>query len=229
MVSDAPEQAAGGGRAERDDGNGLHDRALGLEPDLAALDLIGVRTLVQAPFAAHLVLEMLDRVGDEGVLARNAGLLERLDREYAPPDRRTACRRGLPCRRAAPRPASGASAASFARDRLGCPSRSRSNRPDPRSRRPCPRPGRHREPWWKRRCSLGFWSSREYGEHAARSWSSVRKGRSRSRFGVHLALNLFDRSEGGGGIDRLSGTQRIGDVRGPAHPEQDAVRPGSDR
>src|SRR5262249_20251040 len=38
-----------------------------VEPDAAALDLVGVRTLVQAPLAAHLVLEVLDGIGDEGI------------------------------------------------------------------------------------------------------------------------------------------------------------------
>ncbi len=32
---------------------------------------------MQPSFAAHLMFEMLDRIGDEGVLARNARLLER--------------------------------------------------------------------------------------------------------------------------------------------------------
>jgi hypothetical protein len=75
---DLAEQAARRGGAERHNGGRLDDRALGLEPDLAALDLIRVRALVQPPLAAHLVLEMLDCVGDEGGVAGNAGVFQRL-------------------------------------------------------------------------------------------------------------------------------------------------------
>src|SRR6266511_3389816 len=71
---DPSEQAARRGGAEGDDGGGLYNCALGVEPDLAALDLIGVRALVQAPLAAHLVLEVFNRIGDEGIVTRNAGL-----------------------------------------------------------------------------------------------------------------------------------------------------------
>ena len=56
----------------------LDDRALAIEPPFAALDLIGVRALVQAPLAAHLELEVLDSIGDEDVVARNAGVRQRL-------------------------------------------------------------------------------------------------------------------------------------------------------
>src|SRR5207237_5999162 len=75
---DAPDQAAPGARTERDDRRRLYDRALLVEPPLAALDLIGVRTLVKPPLAALLELEVLDRVGDEGVAARDAGVGQRL-------------------------------------------------------------------------------------------------------------------------------------------------------
>jgi hypothetical protein len=51
--------------------------ALAFEPDLAALDLVIVGPLVQPALAAPLVLEMLDRVGDESVLPRDAGVFER--------------------------------------------------------------------------------------------------------------------------------------------------------
>src|SRR5262245_9528845 len=74
----AIEHAARGGRPHRHDRGRLHDRAFLLEPPPAALDLVGIRTLVQAPLAAHLEFEMLDRVGDESIAARNAGLFERL-------------------------------------------------------------------------------------------------------------------------------------------------------
>src|SRR5262245_37372333 len=63
------EQAPRRGRAERHDDLGLDDRAFDLVPPAAALNLIGVRPLVQPPLAALLVLEMLDRVGDEDLAA----------------------------------------------------------------------------------------------------------------------------------------------------------------
>src|SRR5262249_35986315 len=71
------EHAAGGGGAERHDRRRPHDRALDLEPDLAAIDLVGVGALVQSPLAALLVLEMLDRVGDEDLGSVNSGVRER--------------------------------------------------------------------------------------------------------------------------------------------------------
>jgi len=74
----APGQAARSRRAESDDGRWLDQAAFHLEPDLAALDLVNIRALVQTAFAAHLVLEVLDRIADEGFLARDAGLLQRL-------------------------------------------------------------------------------------------------------------------------------------------------------
>ena len=49
---------------------------LDFEPDPAALDFVTVWPLVQAPFAAHLMLEMFDRVGDEHFLARNTRLCQ---------------------------------------------------------------------------------------------------------------------------------------------------------
>ena len=45
----------------------LDDLALEIEPEMTALDLIGVRLLVQPPLAALLELEMLDRIGDENL------------------------------------------------------------------------------------------------------------------------------------------------------------------
>src|SRR3954447_21260022 len=74
----AAEQAARRRRAERDDGGWLHQRALLVEPPAASLDLIGIRALVQAPLAALLKLEMLHRIGDEGLIAGNAGRRQRL-------------------------------------------------------------------------------------------------------------------------------------------------------
>src|ERR1700746_889270 len=73
-----PGQAARGSRAEGDDGRWLDQAALHLEPDLAAFDLIGVWAFVQAPLAAHFIFEMLDGIGDERLLPRDAGILQRL-------------------------------------------------------------------------------------------------------------------------------------------------------
>jgi hypothetical protein len=58
--------------APSDDCRGFHDRPLLVEPPFAALDLVGVGPLVQAALAAHLVLEVLDGVGHEGVVACDA-------------------------------------------------------------------------------------------------------------------------------------------------------------
>ena len=65
----AAEQAAHRARSERDDDRWLDHLPFELEPDLAALDFVGVGTLVQTALAAHLVLEMLHRVGDENLRA----------------------------------------------------------------------------------------------------------------------------------------------------------------
>src|SRR5262249_40865922 len=73
----AAKQAARGGGAESNYRGRLDEAALVVEPHLAALDLIVAPPLVQAPLAAHLVLEMLDGVGDEHFLARNTGLFQR--------------------------------------------------------------------------------------------------------------------------------------------------------
>ena len=75
---DAADQAAGRGDAERDDSRGLDQAAFRVEPDLAALDLVAVGTFVQPALAAHLVLEMLDRIGDEGVFPGDAGVMQGL-------------------------------------------------------------------------------------------------------------------------------------------------------
>jgi hypothetical protein len=58
---------------------------------VAALDLIGVWAFVQAPLAAHFMLEMLDGIGDECLLPRDAGVLQRLIKNAAGgPDERLA-------------------------------------------------------------------------------------------------------------------------------------------
>src|SRR5262249_13547092 len=61
----AVEQAARGGGSERDDELRFDQRALEIVPPSAALDLIGIRPLVQPAFSALLELEMLHRIGDE--------------------------------------------------------------------------------------------------------------------------------------------------------------------
>src|SRR5215475_15934607 len=63
----ASEQAARRSGAKRNNRRRLDDRALLIEPPFAALDLVGVGPLVAAPLAAHLVLEVLDRIGNESV------------------------------------------------------------------------------------------------------------------------------------------------------------------
>src|SRR5262245_62722869 len=75
---DASEETARRGGAERDDGGRFHDDALGLQPDLATFDLVGVGALVQAPLAAHRMLEMLYRVGDKHLGAGNTRCFQRL-------------------------------------------------------------------------------------------------------------------------------------------------------
>src|SRR5262245_11718185 len=79
------EQTARRRSAERDDGHRLHERAFEIEPNLAALDFVGVGTLVQPALAAHLVLEMLHGVGDEHLRAGNSLLCQRA--AEAPPRR----------------------------------------------------------------------------------------------------------------------------------------------
>ncbi len=53
-----------GGGAERDDDVRLHGLHFALQPLVAGVDLALRRRLVQAPLAARLPLEVLDRVGD---------------------------------------------------------------------------------------------------------------------------------------------------------------------
>src|SRR5262249_41726452 len=48
-----------------------------IEPNLAAFDFVGVGALVQAALAAHLVLEMLHRIGDENLGAGNSRVRQR--------------------------------------------------------------------------------------------------------------------------------------------------------
>src|SRR5262249_54871192 len=59
------EQAAGGGRAERNDQFGLDDGALPVEPPTAAFDLIDVRLLMKPALPARLEFEVFHRIGDE--------------------------------------------------------------------------------------------------------------------------------------------------------------------
>src|SRR3546814_5092416 len=60
--SDLPAQRA---RAQGDDQLGLDEGAFLVEPPAADVDLARRWVLVEAPFAARLELEMLDRVGEE--------------------------------------------------------------------------------------------------------------------------------------------------------------------
>ncbi len=77
IVDRTAEHAARRGRAERNDDGRLDDRALEILPPAAPVDLISIRPLVQPPLAAHFVLEVLHRVGDEHALAIDAGIGER--------------------------------------------------------------------------------------------------------------------------------------------------------
>src|SRR5262249_5378917 len=70
-------QVAPGGGAKGDDRHRLHDGAFGIEPNLAALDLVSVGPLVKPPLAAHFVLEVLHRVGDENLGPRNSRIRQR--------------------------------------------------------------------------------------------------------------------------------------------------------
>lgn len=83
IVTLRPEQAVRRGRAERHPPRGLHDRAFEVVPPAAAIDLIGIRLLVQAALAARLPLEMLHRIGDEHLAAIDAGCGDR-PVEHAP-------------------------------------------------------------------------------------------------------------------------------------------------
>ena len=66
------------GRAQADDHARVDGLELGSEPGTARLDLFCSGLLVEAAFAALLELEMLHRVRDVNVGARQAGALERL-------------------------------------------------------------------------------------------------------------------------------------------------------
>src|SRR3954453_23003844 len=71
------------GRAKRDNQLRLDDRALLLEPPFAALDLVGIWLLVQAALAPRLELEVFHCIGDEGFVARDTGIAERLVEDAA--------------------------------------------------------------------------------------------------------------------------------------------------
>ena len=72
----AAEQRLGRGGAEQHQRLGPHDLQLLLEPRLAGVDLEALRGLVDAAAPALLELEVLDHVGQVGVLALDAGRLE---------------------------------------------------------------------------------------------------------------------------------------------------------
>ncbi len=78
IVTTRPKQATRGGGAQRHDGCRFDEAPLHVEPHLAALDLMVVRPLVQAPFAAQLMFEVLHRIGHKDFGASNPGFRERL-------------------------------------------------------------------------------------------------------------------------------------------------------
>ena len=87
----APEQRAGGRRAECDHGRGLHQRDLAFEPVQAGSGFALRRRLVDAALAAQLELEVLDRVGQVERIARPAELRESTVEKLAGgPDERAA-------------------------------------------------------------------------------------------------------------------------------------------
>src|SRR3546814_20220822 len=73
--SDLPAQRA---RAQGDDQLGLDEGAFLVEPPAADVDLARRWVLVEAPFAARLELEMLDRVGEEQPPPVEPSLVQRL-------------------------------------------------------------------------------------------------------------------------------------------------------
>ena len=120
MVTGRPSRLRAARRSERDDDRWLDHLPFELEPDLAALDFVGVGTLVQAALAAHLVLEMLHRVGDENLRAGDLRFRQGAVEDLAGgPDERLAGKvflvAGLLAHQHQVR-----MAAPFAGDRLGC-------------------------------------------------------------------------------------------------------------
>ena len=79
----ATEEDLSRGRPEANDDFGPHDRDLGLEPAAACMDLECVWLRVKAAFAAWLPLEVLHRVREVDLLARDLCLVERLVEEHA--------------------------------------------------------------------------------------------------------------------------------------------------
>src|SRR5262249_35495338 len=70
-------EAARSADAEGDKKFGFDDLAFEVEPPFATFDLVLIGTLVQTTLAARLELEVLHRVGDESVIAVDAGLSQR--------------------------------------------------------------------------------------------------------------------------------------------------------
>jgi catecholate siderophore receptor len=71
------DQRARSGGAERNGNRRPYQLALMLEPPAARLDFAGVGLAVDPPFASSDELEMLDRIGDVGLRAVDAGLLKK--------------------------------------------------------------------------------------------------------------------------------------------------------
>ena len=104
----AADQRAGRGGSQRHERLGLHERDLVVQPVQAGRGFALGRGLVDAALAAQLELEMLDGVGDEHLLARNAGRFQRAGQQLAGrPDEGMALQVFLVARAARP-PASGA-------------------------------------------------------------------------------------------------------------------------
>src|SRR5690606_11314803 len=71
------EQGLCGGGAEADEHRGLDEGELGEQPRPAGADLVRLGFHVDAPLAAGLPAEVLDRIADVYIVARDAGGRER--------------------------------------------------------------------------------------------------------------------------------------------------------
>src|SRR5262249_16322003 len=71
------EEAGGRGGGEGADCDRLGDGGAGMVQNPAAFDLVSIGPLVQPPLAAHFVLEVLHRVGDENLGPRNPRIRQR--------------------------------------------------------------------------------------------------------------------------------------------------------
>ena len=165
-------------------------------PASALAEIVAVGLLVDAPLAARLELEVLDRVGDVGRGARSMpGLGERRDRAAGRPGRRTAGPPGPPGRPAARRRTSPAHPAGPSPNTVWVarlPERAAAAAPRPRRAAPpaCrPRACSRRWPAGAQpRCGRGVGFGRRLAHHRRRI---RRRGRRRSSGGMSDASGRF--------------------------------------